>query len=130
MVKHNVKGKICFVSSFLGYMSIIGYSPYSPGKFALRGNDSEMFIHVRLCSNSILLSGLAETLQSEFVLYGIDIHICFPGTIFTPGYEEENRTKPKITLKIEETDGGMSPEGVAAGLLKGVLKVRCIGMAS
>lgn len=89
-----------------------------------------MFIHVRLCSNSILLSGLAETLQSEFVLYGIDIHICFPGTIFTPGYEEENRTKPKITLKIEETDGGMSPEGVAAGLLKGVLKVRCIGMAS
>ena len=63
--------------------------------------------------------GLAETLQSEFILYGIDVHICFPGTIFTSGYEHENQTKPKVTLKIEETDGGFPPEGVAAGLLKG-----------
>ena len=63
--------------------------------------------------------GLAETLQSEFILYGIDVHICFPGTIYTPGYEEENKTKPKITLKIEETDGGATPDAVAKGLLKG-----------
>ena len=47
------------------------------------------------------------------MLYGIDVHIAFPGTIYTPGYEEENKTKPKITLKVEETDGGESPESVA-----------------
>lgn len=37
MVKTNMKGKIIFVSSMLGYMSIIGYSSYSPAKWALRG---------------------------------------------------------------------------------------------
>ena len=59
------------------------------------------------------MTGLAETLHSELMLYGIDVHIAFPGTIYTPGYEEENKTKPKITLKVEETDGGESPESVA-----------------
>ncbi|OBZ70022.1 3-ketodihydrosphingosine reductase TSC10 [Grifola frondosa] len=104
MVRQRSKGKIVFVSSVLGYMSIIGYSPYSPGKFAIRG--------------------LAETLQSEMMLYGIDVHICFPCTIFTPSYVEENRIKPKVTLKIEETDSGDTPETVAAGILRGVQKGR------
>lgn len=37
MVRQGVKGKIVFVSSVLGMMSFVGYSTYSPGKFALRG---------------------------------------------------------------------------------------------
>ena len=37
MVQQGVKGKVIFCSSILGYFSIVGYSPYSPGKFALRG---------------------------------------------------------------------------------------------
>ncbi|KAI9065506.1 oxidoreductase [Trametes sanguinea] len=100
MVKQGVKGKIVFVSSILAYFSIVGYSTYCPGKFALRG--------------------LAEALHSEFKLYDIDVHISFPGTIYTPGYEQENKTKPKITLKIEESDGGATPEYVAETILKGV----------
>ena len=100
MVAQGVKGKIMFTSSVLGYFSIVGYSTYSPGKFALRG--------------------LAEALQSEFLMYGIDVHIAFPGTIFSPGFVEENKVKPKVTLKIEERDEGSQPEVVAAALLKGV----------
>ncbi|KAI0759590.1 oxidoreductase [Trametes elegans] len=100
MVKQGVKGKIVFVSSVLAFFSIVGYATYSPGKFALRG--------------------LAEALQCELKLYDIDVHISFPPTIYTPGYEEENKTKPAITLKIEETDVGLSPEQVAAGIYKGV----------
>ncbi|KZT12500.1 oxidoreductase [Laetiporus sulphureus 93-53] len=100
MVRRRERGKIVFVSSVLGYFSIVGYSTYSPGKFAIRG--------------------LAEALQSELMLYDIDVHICFPGTIFSPGYEEENRVKPKVTLKIEETDGGETPQVVAEALFKGV----------
>lgn len=102
MVAQGVKGKIMFTSSVLGYFSIVGYSTYSPGKFALRG--------------------LAEALQSEFLMYGIDVHIAFPGTIFSPGFIEENKVKPKVTLKIEERDEGSQPEVVAAALLKGVEK--------
>ncbi|KAG5338525.1 hypothetical protein C0989_007178 [Termitomyces sp. Mn162] len=42
------------------------------------------------------------------------------GTIYSPGYIEENKTKPKITLKIEESDEGMQPDAAAQALLQGV----------
>ncbi|KAK1223035.1 3-dehydrosphinganine reductase [Marasmius sp. AFHP31] len=100
IVKEKKKGRLTFVSSVLGYMSFVGYSTYSPAKHALRG--------------------LAETLRSELQLYNTPVHICFPATIYSPGYIEENKTKPSLTLKIEETDEGQTPEQVALGLLKGV----------
>lgn len=52
-------------------------------------------------------------------MYCIDVHIYFPPTMFTPSYEEENKVKPAITLKIEETDIGITPEKAAAGLIRG-----------
>jgi len=66
-----------------------------------------------------LCAGLAETLHSELLLYGIDVHIYYPNTIYSPGYEEENKTKPDITKAIEEGDEGVTPEQGAAILLKG-----------
>lgn len=65
------------------------------------------------------IQGLAETLQSEFKLYGIDVHMFFPGTILSPGYVEENKVKPEITLKIEEDDKARPPEELAEYLIKG-----------
>ena len=46
-------------------------------------------------------------------------HIAFPGTIYSKGYEEENACKPKVTLTIEATDGGSTPEFVASVILGG-----------
>jgi len=100
MVANRTPGRIVFVSSVLGYMSIIGYSSYAPAKHALRG--------------------LAETLRSEMLLYSINVHIFLPGTIYSPGYIQENKVKPPITLKIEETDEGVQPEQAAEVLLRGV----------
>ena len=91
--------KIVLVSSTLGYMSFVGYASYSPGKHALRG--------------------LADTLHSELMLYGIDVHIYFPATMYTPGFEEESKTKPQITRTIESTDEGVTPEQAAQALYKG-----------
>ncbi|KAH9951634.1 oxidoreductase [Amylocystis lapponica] len=106
MVRHHSKGKIIFVSSVVGgYMSIAGWTPYSPGKFAIRGKEC-----------------LAESLHSELMLYDIDVHICFPGSILTPGYEEENQLKPKIMLEIEESDPGAAPDQVASAIVQGVQK--------
>lgn len=103
MVRENKKkGKIVLVSSTLGYMSLIGYSSYSPAKHALRG--------------------LADSLHSELMLYDIDTHIFFPPTMYTPGFEEENKTKPAITRTIESTDEGLTADQAAAGLLAGVEK--------
>lgn len=64
-------------------------------------------------------TGLAETLRSELILYGIKVHAYFPATILSPGLTEENKTKPKVTLDIEGGDEGLSPEKCARGLVKG-----------
>jgi len=100
MAKTGKKGKIVLISSTLGLMSFVGWASYSPAKHAIRG--------------------LAEGLRSELLLYGISTHIFFPSTMYTPGYEEENKTKPSITLQIESTDGGLTAEQAAESLFKGV----------
>lgn len=67
--------------------------------------------------------GLAETLRQELLLYSIDVQIYMPVTMFSPGYEEENKTKPALVLKIEEADGGLTPEKAAEGLYEGAVAV-------
>jgi hypothetical protein len=42
--------------------------------------------------------------------------------MFSPGYEEENKTKPDLVLKIEETDGGLTQRK----LPKDCTKVLCL----
>ncbi|KAJ3739406.1 oxidoreductase [Lentinula detonsa] len=100
LVRSQTSGKLVFTCSLLGYMSLIGYSTYSPGKHALRG--------------------LAESLRSELILYNSSVHIMFSGNIDSPGYVEENRTKPKITLEIESTDKPTAPDVLAKELINGV----------
>ena len=116
MVRQGIKGKIVFVSSVLGLMSFVGYTTYSPGKFAIRGARPTA-VSCKAPIDGCL--GLAESLRSELKMYGIDVHVAFPATILSPGLDEENEVKPKITLKIEETDSGSPPEEVAAGILRG-----------
>jgi len=53
------------------------------------------------------------------MLYGVDVHIFFPPTMFTPGYEEENKTKPQIVKKIESADDGLTAEQAALALFRG-----------
>ncbi|KAI0061609.1 oxidoreductase [Artomyces pyxidatus] len=102
MVAQRRKGHITFVSSMLGLMTVPGYASYAPAKHALRG--------------------LADTLRCEFLLYGIDVHIFFPPTMFTRSYEEEGKTKPALTKRIEEADGGLTPDVAAAALFKGFIR--------
>ncbi|KAI0307276.1 oxidoreductase [Multifurca ochricompacta] len=100
MVHTRSKGKIVFISSVLGYFGMIGYSTYSPGKHAIRG--------------------LAETLRQELLLYSVEVQIYLPVTMYSPGYEEENKSKPELVLKIEESDSGLTPEKAAEGLYEGM----------
>jgi len=94
--------KIVFVGSLLSYFSLIGYSPYTPAKHALRG--------------------LADTLRSELQVYGTEVQLYVPPTLYTQHLENENKTKPKITLKIEERDGGLQPEVAAKHMLEGIVR--------
>ena len=73
--------------------------------------------------------GLADTLRQELFLYPIDVHIYMPVTIYTPGYEEENRTKPQLVLKLEESDPGLTPEKAAEGLYEGTVLSQSLSSA-
>jgi len=117
MAKQHRKGaKIIFVSSTLGYMSFVGWASYAPAKHALRG---EYPVSVPYCLINAY-PGLADTLHSEMMLYEVDVHIFFPPTMFTPGFDEENKTKPDIVKKIESGDEGMTADQAALALFKGV----------
>lgn len=102
MQAHQVRGRIVLVSSVVGFMGLVGYAQYAPMKYAIRG--------------------LAECLRSELPLYGIDVHCYFPATILSPGYDEENKTKPQVTKDIEGADDAKTPEQCAVHLARGVAR--------
>lgn len=68
------------------------------------------------------LAGLAEALRNELQLYDISVHLFLPATIFSPGFENEQKLKPEITKKIEGPDEGMKPDAVARELIKGACR--------
>lgn len=104
MIKHSVRGqkeksKIILTGSVLSMMGIVGYSSYSPSKFAIRG--------------------LAESLRNELLLHDISVHLFLPATIYSPGFEKEQLLKPEITKLVEGPDEGLDCKGVATNLIKG-----------
>ncbi|KAF8208980.1 oxidoreductase [Mycena galopus ATCC 62051] len=103
MVKQKRKGRVALVSSVVGYMTFLGWGSYAPGKQALRG--------------------LADTLQSELMLYpGLSVHIYFPASLLTPGFEEEQRDKPQISKEIDNPESAITPDVAARAFLRGVQK--------
>jgi 3-dehydrosphinganine reductase len=93
-------GHIVLVSSGAGLIGILGYAAYCPTKFALRG--------------------FAEALRPEAKRWGIGVSIVYPPDTDTPGFHEEERTKPPETRKICETASLMSADAVARAIVRGI----------
>ncbi|KAI2626688.1 NAD(P)-binding protein [Hypoxylon sp. NC1633] len=93
---------LVFTSSVLALFPLLGYGSYTPAKSALRG--------------------LADTLVQELEVYPqpVKLHIVYPGSISSPGFQRENMTKPAITKKIEEDDPVQTPDAVAAAAIRGL----------
>ncbi|KAI0840513.1 NAD(P)-binding protein [Hypoxylon sp. FL0890] len=91
---------LIFTSSVLAFFPVLGYGPYTPAKCALRG--------------------LADTLAQELEAYPqkVKVHVVYPGSIGSPGFERENRTKPEVTKMIEEGDPVQTPDAVAAAAIE------------
>jgi 3-dehydrosphinganine reductase len=55
------------------------------------------------------------------MLYDIKVQVFMAPTMYSPGFKEEQKTKPEITKKIEEPDAddGLTPEQAAKVMLKG-----------
>ncbi len=104
---HLKKGDfITFTSSVVGYMGVFGFSSYAGPKFAL--------------------IGLAEVLEQEMTPQGIQVSVLCPPDTDTPGFEQEEQTKPFETKKLSESAKLMSPDGVAEVFLKKLQKGKFI----
>ena len=91
-------GRIVLVSSQAGQVGVFGYTSYCATKFALKG--------------------FAESLQMELARENIYVTIAYPPDTDTPGFAEENKTKPLETKLINETSGLVSAEEVAKKILQ------------
>ena len=107
---------LIFTSTVASFYPPVGYSEYAPAKAALRTLSDVLAQEVRL------YNGARSHWSRKGPAAEVRIHTIFPGTILSPGLEQENLTKPGITLKIEEGDQAQTEDEVAAASLKGLEK--------
>ncbi|XP_013191564.1 3-ketodihydrosphingosine reductase [Amyelois transitella] len=96
MKKRN-EGLIVFVASEAAFIGIYGYGAYSAAKWALRG--------------------LAETILMELVGTDVRLTLSFPPDTDTPGFQNEELTKPKETKLISSSGGLHSPDDIGKKLI-------------
>lgn len=102
---------IIFTCSALAFFPVAGYTPYTVCKAAMRT--------------------LADSLHQELEVYNgsrqqgpstqgrpvpdadMKVHILFPMGIVSPGFENENKIKPALTLKLEKDDKPQEPDEIA-----------------
>jgi len=101
MKKQN-SGKLVLVSSMAGLAGIVGFSCYTPGKFALRG--------------------LAEVLHMELKPFNISVSVSYPPDVDTPMLRDEMQFKPEETKIISEGAGLFKPDQVAEDIVSSVTK--------
>jgi 3-dehydrosphinganine reductase len=92
------RGTIVTTSSMAGVTGVFGYAGYSASKFAV--------------------VGFSEALRRELRPHGVHVATLCPPNTRTPGFDEENRTKPAEVLAAEEKVKTLEPEQVADYLLK------------
>ena len=95
-------GYIVKVSSIVGFIGVFGYTDYAAAKFGVMG--------------------FSEALRSELKRYNITVSVLCPPDTDTPGFAEENKTKPPETKAVSASANLMKPEEVAGALAKGMAK--------
>lgn len=95
-------GGLVGVSSTAGLLGVFGFGAYAPAKYAVRG--------------------LFATLHAEYGHRGIYAACVFPPDTLTPGFEAENRIKPRETAAVSAGVKPRTAETVAAAIVKGIEK--------
>ena len=103
---------LIFTASVAALVSLVGYTPYSPAKAAMRSLSDGLAQEVKL------YHGASHHKDSRERLPEVKLHTICPGVIYTPGYEQENKSKPAITKQLEEGDPGQTEEQCAAASIK------------
>lgn len=100
-MKHARDGIIVITGSQASLLGIYGYGPYAAAKFALRG--------------------MAETIAMEASHLGVSVTLALPADTDTPGFENEEKTKPEETKIISGSGGLHKPEEVAKKIVSDAL---------
>lgn len=100
-MKKQGEGIIVVTASQAALFGIYGYGPYAASKYALRG--------------------MAETVAMESRHLGVSVTLAMPADTNTPGFENEEKTKPKETKIISGSGGLAQPEKVAKQILNDAL---------
>jgi 3-dehydrosphinganine reductase len=90
-------GTIVVTSSALGVMGLFGFSGY--------------------CASKHALVGLAESLRSEFRVYGVSVSCFCPPAVQTPGFEREKVITPPEVFAAEKKGAVLDADDVARTLL-------------
>ena len=97
-------GHIGFVSSVAGYLGLIGYSSYSPTKFAI--------------------VGLAECLRMEAKDYHLGVTVIYPPDTDTPQLAYERAHMLPESRAINESATATTPAVVAKKFVQGIINYR------
>ena len=103
-------------SSTACFVGIAGYSAYSPAKAAMRSLADSLRSEVNL------YNGMRRNDSSTGPPSEIKIHLVCPGTITSPGHDNEQKTKHEITKILEKDDPAQNEDEVAAASVKGLEK--------
>ncbi|NPV09849.1 MAG: SDR family oxidoreductase [Anaerolineae bacterium] len=99
-------GHIVNISSVAGFLGVFGYTAYGASKYAVRG--------------------FSEVLRAEMKPYGVKVSVVFPPDCDTPQLAYEDQYKPPETRALASNSTCLSPDQVAAAILKGVSKGRYV----
>jgi len=115
---HEPPRKFIITSSVLAFVNLAGYSPYAPAKAALRSLADGLRSEVQLY-NAARRSKSHSSSQAH-APFDVNIHLIFPGTILSPGFENEEKTKHPVTRELESSDPKQTEMEAATAAVKGL----------
>lgn len=95
---------LVLVASLAGLVGNYGYAAYSASKFGV--------------------VGLAQVLDIELSLRGVDVSVCCPGVILTPMVQAEHEVEHPLTRALAEFPGVLDVETACHGMLRGIARRR------
>ncbi|KAF2746549.1 3-ketodihydrosphingosine reductase, Tsc10 [Sporormia fimetaria CBS 119925] len=104
-------------SSVVAFTGLAGYATYGPAKTALRALCDALQHEVLLYNGARRSGKKSATAPAPF---DVKIHTIYPGTIKSPGLEQENLTKHPVTHLLEESDPAQTEMEAALSAVRGL----------
>ena len=100
---------LILTSSIVAFLPIAGYAPYSPAKAAMKSLTDTLAQELAVYNGArAATTSSAPKPQAE-----IKFHTIYPMGILSPGFENENKLKPALTMMLEKDDKPQTPDEVA-----------------